>query len=267
MLRNLFLFAFVLGLLILAFRSNEMLESEINQEVPSGVKLQDPELAPPEIRDMVMKGYKILLETRERLPDYAGDVLSCANCHFSAGNTFGGFNGGISLVGVTKHYPQERPGGKPFTLEDRINGCFLRSMNGKPLPKDSSEMQAMIAYLDWISKPAEIVEKAEWLGLPKLKSEHVPNPRNGEALYKVYCWDCHGERGQGQPRKFDLGYPPLWGDDSFNQAAGMNDIGRFSSFIYHNMPYQEAPFLTIEEALDIAAYVTDRPRPELRSSN
>lgn len=264
MLRNLFLFAFVLGLLVLAFRSNNLLESEVAKEALPKVTLEDPELAPPEIKEKVMLGYKILLETKLSVPEYAGDVLSCTNCHFSAGNTFGGFNGGISLVGVTKHYPQERQDGKSFTLADRINGCFIRSMNGHTLPLDCQEMEAMLAYLDWISKPAQGVKKAEWLGLPKLATEHVPDASKGEALYKTYCWQCHGEHGEGQPRGEDLSYPPLWGENSFNNAAGMNNITMFSSFIYHNMPYQAAPCLTMEEALDIAAYVTGRPRPVKR---
>src|SRR5262249_5254067 len=37
------------------------------------------------------------------------------------------------------------------TLEERINGCMQRSMNGRPLPLGSSEMKAFIAYMRWLS--------------------------------------------------------------------------------------------------------------------
>ena len=37
-----------------------------------------------------------------------------------------------------------------ITLKERINGCMLRSMNGKALPKDSPEMEALIAYIKFL---------------------------------------------------------------------------------------------------------------------
>ena len=33
------------------------------------------------------------------------------------------------------------------TLEDRINGCMERSMNGRALPPDGPEMKAMLTYI------------------------------------------------------------------------------------------------------------------------
>lgn len=46
------------------------------------------------------------------------------------------------------------------TLKERINGCMERSMNGEALPNDSREMEAMIAYLKWLSEgvPEDIQE-------------------------------------------------------------------------------------------------------------
>ena len=37
------------------------------------------------------------------------------------------------------------------TLEDRINGCMERSMNGRALPLDSREMRAFSSYMRWLS--------------------------------------------------------------------------------------------------------------------
>src|SRR6266581_4602623 len=41
--------------------------------------------------------------------------------------------------------------GAVVTLEDRINGCMERSMNGRALPLDSREMKAFSSYMRWLS--------------------------------------------------------------------------------------------------------------------
>ena len=63
-----------------------------------------------------------------------------------------------------------------------------------------------------------------------------------------------------------LGYavPPLWGEDSFNDGAGMARIGNLANFVHFNMPHGADyldPMLSIEEAWDVAAYVESQPRP------
>lgn len=223
--------------------------------------LIDPETAPPELKSSIMLGYHLMLETKKYAPEYAGDAISCTNCHFSAGNTLGGANGGISLVGVTKQYPKRLSEGKEFSLKDRINACFERSLNGKPLPQNSEEMDALVAYLDWISSNVGQLTYFPWLGLKQLRSHYVGDPKKGKEEYVLRCAACHGSDGQGEKRPEDLSYPPLWGEHSFNKKAGMNSIPTLSSFIYYNMPYQE-PSLTIEEALDIASFLISKPRPE-----
>ncbi len=224
------------------------------------IALLDPQMAPDEIKPLVMHGFRCMLETKAHCPEYAGDIISCNNCHFCGGATMGGRNGGISLVGVSKVYPRKLPNGNSITLEGRINGCFLRSLNGRPLPPGSHEMAAMIAYLDWISSGVTSVPEENWLGLKELRSHHVPNIENGGKVFAVECAKCHGGNGEGQARLYDLSYPPLWGNESFNNAAGINKLDKMASFVYHNMPYQD-PHLTIEQALDVAAYVTHQPRP------
>jgi thiosulfate dehydrogenase len=232
-----------------------------NEEVILDFELIDPEMAPAGIKPLVMRGYYIILETKKHLPQYAGDRIDCTNCHFSAGNTVGGESNGISLVGVTKKYPRKLANGTELSLAERINSCFEKSLNGKPLPVDSEPMEAMLAYLKWISSPAEKIESMTWLGLPSMHAVHIPNPKNGEKLYQINCAACHGSDGQGQPRKDDLSYPPLWGAYSFNAKAGMNDISIISSFIYQNMPYND-PGLTVDEALDIASFIIKQERPK-----
>jgi thiosulfate dehydrogenase len=228
--------------------------------VPLPVNLIDPTMAPEDIKAEVMRGFHIILETKKHLPNNVGNTMCCCHCHFAGGNTCGGINGGISLVGVTKVYPKTMPDGSTLTLQQRVNGCFMRSMNGRPIEREGADMKAIITYLTWISSVVESKEKITWLGLPKLTVNHVPNPVHGKELFKEYCSKCHGDHGQGQARDYALGYPALYGENSFNDAAGMNRMGTFSSFIYFNMPYQD-PTLTQEQALDIASFVTSQERP------
>src|SRR4051812_2261737 len=65
-----------------------------------GFNLVDPEQAPPEIRESVMRGYHLIMNTSGFASEFGGNQLDCANCHFAGGDTLGGKNGGISLVGV-----------------------------------------------------------------------------------------------------------------------------------------------------------------------
>ncbi len=222
--------------------------------------LLDPEMAPPEINRLVIRGYHLLQDTKKLLPEYAGDKISCTNCHFSAGNTWGGARNGLSLVGVSNIYPRHLESGELFTLSQRINGCFMRSMNGKPLPLDSGEMQSMVAYLEWISSGVPKAGEYPWLGIKPLQTKHIPSPENGAKIFEVKCAICHGKNGEGQERPDDLSYPPLWGPEAFNDGAGMNKLDTLAFFVHKNMPYDE-PALSEEDALDVASFVVSRPRP------
>lgn len=228
------------------------------------IELVDPEQAPPDIRASVMRGYRLMMNTPFYAPEFAKDQLSCTNCHFLGGDTLGGRNGGISLVGVTTAYPSfSKRDNKIITLEDRINNCFQRSMSGNPLPKNSQEMKDITTYLKWISKEVEHMKDIPWLGLKLIKSQHKPNQQEGKRLYMAYCASCHKEDGEGGGILTQVegkSIPPLWGPNSFNDGAGMSRLDMFSSFIYWNMPYQDAT-LSEEQALDIASFVLKQPRP------
>lgn len=226
--------------------------------------LTDPEEAPEAIRKQVETGYRLVINTHKLLPEYAGDRLDCSSCHFAGGITTGGVNGGISLAGVAAKYPHYNPATKSIEdLQIRVNKCFQDSMNGKPLPVDSKEMQAITAYLTWISKKYPIYGNAPWLGIKPLKSKHQPDAIQGKKLYAEFCMDCHGANGDGgnrAPGHAGKSIPPIFGKNSYNTSAGMHNLETFASFIYHNMPLDD-PHLEAIEALDIAAYVHEQPRP------
>ena len=288
MMRRLFYFLLILSVL-LAGAAAYMLRDGQNKEDESfnkeafrhafviqtansllGFDLVDPEQAPQKERVSVMRGYHIFLDTPAYAPDYCHNVLSCTNCHFLGGGKLGGKNGGISLVGVTAEYPQfSKRSGKTISLKERICNCFERSMNGKSPPIDSATMNDLISYLQWISKELEDIKKKgdiktiPWLGLPEIKSQHIPNAQVGKEIYIQRCAACHRYDGAGGGVVDKLSkktIPPLCGEYSFNDGAGMNTIKMLSSFVFLNMPYQGAD-LTEEESLDVAAYIIEQPRP------
>ncbi len=215
-----------------------------------------PNEAPKDIRAAVMLGYNIMNNPQKYVPQYVGDSVTCSNCHFNGGISAGGKNGGLSLVGVAAKYPAYRSrSGQVDDIVMRTNACFLRSMNGKALPPDSKEMVAIVTYFHWISKGLPVYGKFPWLGLKHLESRHKPDAVAGKEVFMQTCAACHGMGGQGTTVA-----PPLWGKYSFNDGAGMSHLANFAAFAYYNMPYKVAN-LTPVQALDVAAYVTQQPRP------
>jgi thiosulfate dehydrogenase len=199
---------------------------------------------------------------------YAGNNLACSNCHLNAGTK----KFGIPLWGLNELFPQYSfEAGKEITLQDRINSCMTRSMNGKPLPPDSPEMQAFVAYISFLSTGARRGKKPSGLGegkMPELK--RAADPTRGKAVYARTCAPCHQLDGRGVPRDRALanfGYvnPPLWGPDSFNDGAGMATLIAFANFVHFNMPNGTSytdPRVTQQDAWDVAAYVISQPRPK-----
>ncbi len=232
---------------------------------PPAVSVQAPrfkapnlEDAPPELRPAVLLGYDIMMHTSMYAPAYTGNKLNCSNCHFAAGLA----DEGIPLVGVAATYPKYRKRANYATdLVARTNECFERSMNGHALPISSREMQALQAYFAWISRDTPIYSKVPWLGVKIVKPTRDPDRANGETLFNVRCALCHGAEGAGTVQA-----PPLWGPQSFNDGAGMNHLEMFSSFVYANMP-KGNPDLSVDQAYDVGAYVTSRPRPHFKEKN
>jgi thiosulfate dehydrogenase len=155
------------------------------------------------------------------------------------------------------------------TVEERSNGCMERSMAGKPLPLDSTEMKAFMTYIHFLSKDVPTGAKVEGQGLPPFTA---PNRRAdtvaGGQVYAAKCAVCHGTEGQGLRTGAPAdGYtfPPLWGADSFNNGAGMGRLLFASAFIKTNMPLgaqHGQPQLSDDEAYDVAAFMLSHPRPQ-----
>lgn len=191
--------------------------------------------------------------------------MNCQNCHLQAGTLAFGNNFGA----VASTYPRFRHrSGSVEGFEKRINDCIERSLNGQPLDEDSREMQALVAYLQWVGKDVAKDEKPKGSGLLPLPYLDRPaDPVKGQQVYASYCARCHGSEGEGVMADSGLEYvyPPVYGKNSYNTGAGLYRLSRFAAFVKANMPYgttYENPFLTDEEAWDVAAYINSMPRPE-----
>ncbi len=234
-------------------------------------------LPPGKQGEMIRYGYGLVTNTASIIgPDVknpvmrlAGNNLACKNCHIESGQR----KFAAPFVGVTGRFPQFRKRADALaTIEDRINGCMQRSMNGKKLPLDGREMKAIVAYMTWLGRGVPLGEKVSGTGFVKI---HYPNRKasllNGKKIFMSTCANCHDENGRGKmndPKDPSKGYlyPPLWGSDSFNQGAGMHRVLKAAAFIKANMPFgttYKKPVLTDAEAYDVAAYINSKTRPDM----
>jgi thiosulfate dehydrogenase len=219
-------------------------------------------------RDLIMMTYAFLgPHAADRDTRFVGNNLACSNCHLEAGTK----KFGLPIYGLSPDFPRYSPRmGAEISIEDRVNSCMTRSMNGRPLPVPSPKLQALKAYINVLSTgltPGEQVPGHGAGTIPEL--DRAADPKHGKLVYERACLDCHNTNGSGiarSPQAMSLGYavPPLWGDDSFNDGSGMARVITLTDFLHSNMPHgadYRNPMLTREEAWDVAAYVESQARP------
>ncbi len=221
-------------------------------------------------------GRRLIAHTSELLgPDhpnperrYIKSRLNCGSCHLGTGTE----PGTLTLLLTTERYPRfsNRAGGMT-DIEDRINECMQRSMNGRPLPADSPEMMAMAAYI------RSLGARHAAMGASRRKAEEparfempdrAADVAVGARVFVERCAICHGQDGLGllasaDPRRGYV-FPPLWGSDSFNNGAGMHRVLTAARFIKARMPLGEAT-LSDNEAFDVAAFINAQPRPAVEN--
>ena len=217
----------------------------------------------PRQAEMIRLGYRISQDTKTYAAEFVGNDLSCGNCHLNAGMR----DRALPLLGVAATFPQyRRRDDRLVSLEDRIGGCFKRSMNGVAPPHDHEVTIALDAYITWLGTGFALGERPAWLGRNEIAAEaRIPiedlDLARGRQLYTMHCAACHAPDGQG----IDLGVAkpgPLWGDRSWNDGAGAARVWRLAGYIRWAMPLTAPGSLTDEEAQQIAAYVNAHDRPE-----
>ncbi len=214
---------------------------------------------------LVKQGEEIFTNTREAVPGYRGNALTCASCHLDQGRK----PYAAPMWGAYPMYPMVDPKTrKTVWLEDRIRMCFRNALNAAPPDKET--VQALDAYIFWLSRGAPIGHELKGRGYVTIASPdretgffrgpgHLrsPDTLKGFGLYAKSCASCHGRSGQGGLHRS----PPLWGPSSYTMKSGFSSVPLLAEFLRRNMPPGEDRQLTDQESLDIAAYVDSQPRP------
>ncbi len=220
-------------------------------------------------RDLTVETYRhVGPEVADESMRFAGNNLACQSCHLDGATA----PYAMPWTGVTSVFPQYRGREDRIgTIEDRVNGCMQRSMAGKPLPTDSREMKAFVAYMEFLSRDVPKGAKIIGAGVEKFAvPDRRANVERGAEVYAENCAVCHGEDGMGK-RRGAVGdaagyeFPPLWGNDSYNNGAGMYRLAMSTRFVMNNMPLgttHDAPTLSVDDAYDVMAFVNTQPRVE-----
>ena len=209
---------------------------------------------------MVRLGREIFVHTRRNAPAYVGNGLACVDCHLDAGR----LADSAPLWGAYGMYPQYRKkNGHVNSYGERLQGCFMYSMNGKAPPLDGKVIVALETYSYWMAQGAPLGVKLEGAGYPRVPAPaQAPDYARGRTVFRRDCALCHGADGQGQKAAGEYVFPPLWGPDSFNWGAGMHELDKAAAFIKANMPLSRGGMLSDQEAWDVAMFMDAHERPQ-----
>ncbi|MGI2037846.1 c-type cytochrome [Shewanella frigidimarina] len=97
--------------------------------------------------DKVRLGYQLFVNTQQLRDKYVGNELNCVNCHMNSGRQANS----SPLWAAYFAYPAYRKkNDKVNSFQERIQGCFTYSMNGKAPAENSPELVAISAYSYWL---------------------------------------------------------------------------------------------------------------------
>ena len=235
-----------------------------------------------ELGNMVKLGEDILntTDTHPLTKDFVGNKLQCKNCHLKGSDGKPGTGLGIStFIGTATVFPAYSKREKTVqSLQDRINNCFMRSMNGKRPIIDTKASMAMATYITWLSdgmqmhmdskRPCSPLTSEKWAKNAKKfaeiqkKATHA-NYLNGQKLFEEKCAVCHGKNGAGMGT-----FPPLWGKNTkgewlaYNTGAGLSKLNKGAAWVQSNMPLGQGGTLKDQESADIMLYVDAQPRAD-----
>lgn len=216
--------------------------------------------------EAIKRGRAIFTDTGNVVKDHVGNAMACVNCHLDAGRR----ENGAPMWAAYGAYPAYRSKTKSIsTLEDRMQGCFMYSMNavaspsGKAPDLGSDIYRDLITYMAWLADGAPAGEKMRGALYPKVKKEADYDIGRGLKVYQQNCALCHGANGEGtREASGKMKFPPLWGPESYNWGAGMARIDTAAGFIKANMPMGKPWSLTDQEAWDVAAFMNSHERPK-----
>jgi thiosulfate dehydrogenase len=236
------------------------------EEVPHGASTAPRFAPPPEaaipdspLGDMIRLGRDVFVDTQTHAKPYVGNGLNCVNCHLDAGR----LANSAPLWAAYVAYPAYRTKNKKVnTYEERLEGCFVFSMNGSMPPPESDVVVALVSYSYWLASGAPTGAQLAGRGYPEVANPPLPpEVRRGAIVYNDRCAICHGADGNGTRVGRSYVFPPVWGAASYNAGAGMHRVNTAAAFIKANMPPGQADSLTDQQAFDVAAFIDSQERP------
>jgi len=220
----------------------------------------DSKIPDNEFGKMVRFGRAVFEDTQHNAKEFVGNALRCANCHIDGGR----LANSAPLWAAYVAFPAYRSkNGHVNTFQERMQGCFLFSMNGKEPPLNDRVLVALESYSYFLATGAPTGANLSGRGYPKLPKPAQLDYAHGRQVYAQKCALCHGLDGQGQSgADGTVVFPPLWGARSYNWGAGMSSIDSAAGFAKANMPLGQGNSLTDEEAWDAATYLDSQERPQ-----
>jgi thiosulfate dehydrogenase len=210
--------------------------------------------------DMVKLGRDVFRETEKYARPFVGNELRCSNCHLDAGRLADSSPMWAAWVAFPAYRAKNH---HVNTFQERLQGCFRFSMNGKAPPFGDKVLVALETYSAWLAQGAPVAANLPGRGYPRLKSPPIqPDYARGRIVYQQHCALCHGPDGAGQSAGGQVVFPPLWGANSYNWGAGMEGVDAAAAFIRANMPFGLGGTLSDQDAWDVALFVDSHGRPQ-----
>jgi len=233
-----------------------------------------------EVGKMVKLGEEIVTHTNTHpmTKDVIVTTLTCKNCHLAGEDSRAGTTKNIgTFIGTAAAFPAYSSRHKRIqTLQERIDGCFLRCMSSKKSFMGTKTMRAVEAYIASLSdgEPMHMNTKGPrshkitklWEKNTKKfaniyrKATHQ-NYLKGKELYQKKCAVCHGQSGEGTDN-----FPALWGKDkngkwlSYGADGSMAKLKNSATWIQDNMPFKQERTLNDQDAADVALFINAQER-------
>ena len=155
----------------------------------------------PRMEEMIRLGFQIHQDPQTYASEFVGNDLTCGKLPPSMPAS--GIKHSRSSVSAATFPQYRRRDDRLVSLEDRIGGCFKRSMNGTPPPYDHPVMLALDAYLNWLSngfamgRPAGVARAERTRRRRRVSPSRSSMSTVAKTSTTLQCAPCHGLDGHG----------------------------------------------------------------------
>lgn len=206
----------------------------------------------------------MLTESQTYARGHVGNGLNCSSCHLDAGREAYA-SPWVGLWGVFPEYRSRN--GQVDALQDRLNDCFERSMNGKPLPYNSDEMRGMLAYIWRLSTgvPTGVAVRGRGFATVRVSRPADQKRGKGSTRRSARCVTAPMASAQRAERRVSL--PGALGPPVVQHRGRYGRLNNAAGFVKTSMPSGQGNMLSDADALDVAAYFTRQSRPDFAAKS